>query len=257
MKAFTALMLAASVCTLSSMPGEPKAKVTKTPQWSVLSLSIQKSEMSNPNYYDGTRVTALLHLPEQVIAGIDLSKSAVAIIDDTKLNLLQKNFDGKEDVIVDPRISRDGKACVLTFRTADVPTKNASSVHIRGNMEVVVVGVKEKTIEKKDVSLAKPIDFEVGTLKTTKSVFGRDNNLSFTGSRPVKEITVIDGEGKMIVYTFTRSGLSQKNNETFFASFQASGSKKLVLDRCTIRIVYLDEIERKTIPIDLAVRVGF
>jgi hypothetical protein len=163
-------------------------------------------------------------------------------------------------ILQEPHISQDQHYISMAFHTPDYPAKGATRIHIKGNV-TLVVAKDQKEIEKKDVALGRVVDLQVGTLKSANSGSGRDNLLFYNSdTRPLKKLVVLDDKGNEIPYRHVSSynrAFAAKGDGGFQTSLHASPAKRLVLDRCTLRVTYFETVERIIVPIDIQVGLGF
>jgi hypothetical protein len=246
---------------------EPKGKAPKDSPWTVTGIELTKpsGRFDYPSQFDGTGVAVRCHLRERFIVGIDPAQSKIKISDDKGTDLLVKAPETHLHVIYEPEISADGKKAALTFRASRLPMKGATKIRITGNV-VVLVGKDEKTIEKKGVALAQPVDLEVGTLRAVRlSPSEPVSFLSFDGIRPLKKMVVLDAADKMIAFRQSSEYLEapmakdkiRGEEQKFRTNLHPSTNLKSGLGRWTFRATYFDTIERMVIPIDLEVGLGF
>lgn len=268
--------LAASTLFLAALVSahQPKENKPKDSPWSVLGIQVTQPGgiFDFTSSLDGTSVTARLHLPERFIVGIDPAQSKIKITDDKNTDLLEKAPETHLHSIVEPDISGDGKQAVMTFRAARLPMKGAAKIRIKGNV-AVMVGKDEKTIERKGVFLAQPVDLEIGTLRSaksrpTKGVTPKDNFafLVYNGTRPLKKLVVFNADDKEITYRHRSQyeplpvavkDIVRADWKDYRTYLHAASSLKVGVDRWTLRVTYFNTVEQIMVPIDLEVGLGF
>jgi hypothetical protein len=258
-----------SMCIVILLTTTADADPPKNPKdspWSVTGIQTARpgGVLGHPSHLDGTSVTCRLDLPNQFITGIDDAKSSVAITDNKGTNLVDNAEEMQRNSVNAEGISTDGKRAVLIFRAAKLPEKEAKKIRIKGKV-VISVGKNEKSIERKGVSLAKPIDLEFGTMRPGGNVErSLIRLLVFQGTHPLKNFVLLNAEDKEVAVRHTSRFLAdrkdQKSGESrpFFTSIHpvATLNFNAKVDRWTVRMTYFESVERIEIPIDLEVGLG-
>jgi hypothetical protein len=122
----------------------------------------------------------------------------------------------------------------------------------------VLVAKDEKRVEVKDVSLTQGIDLKFGTLQARAGLQPRRSiAVTYQGSRPLKSVTFLDGNGTEITQrqgplavALAAAGIRTENR------FRAYFILEAQVDRCTVRVLYFDTVETIDVPLDLEVGLG-
>ncbi len=255
---------------------EPKA-----PEWAPLGVGVSRkppaglstslTAENNPET-SATWISARLHLPMRFIAAVDIDKSELtAFTDDKGTDLLSMKKDAPADdkkaklrlqknhisTALRP-LTPDGRFLTLTFRAADLPAPGAKKLRLIAKI-AVEIGKDEKVFEKKEVILRNGVDLKVGILEwKAADLFGADGPggfLIYRGSRPLKSLTLLDAEGKEI--GFQNIIPSSNKNANPNGRFMTSFFPRSKVERCTVRAVYCDTLEKVMVPLDLEVGIGF
>jgi hypothetical protein len=237
--------------------------VRPEPKWTPLSFSVAKPGGGrNPglDLDQGTQVVVRIDLPGQKIVAGDLAKCKVdSFTDDLKTDLLATPDPFGRPVVSGGRTFLTEEANNFSFHTPGHPAKGAAKVRIKGSV-ALIVGRDEKDVEKKDAELrAKAgVDLGFGTLKLKLDGFnpgGAPASYAYEGSRPLTSVSLLDGAGKEIRSRLVSSiyGTDKAGKPVHQATISVADRK---VDRCTVRMKYLDTVEEVKVPFDLEVGPG-
>ncbi len=156
-------------------------------------------------------------------------------------------------------LAADCQSLRVSFTAPGLPAQGSRKLKLAGTL-AVDVGKVEKTVEVKDADLSKGVDLRVGTLEPRRLGKGKGGGTikgmyTYTGTRPLKALVLLDAAGKEVVFrqVIRSGGFGSKANSGFQVTFFTDGN----LERCTVRATYFDTVERIAVPIALEVGVGF
>lgn len=236
-------------------------------QWSPRVLTVRKAGPEGENIgprdlSEGVSLTAVLHLPQQFIVGIDPKQCTVESLTDDKNTDLTKSA-GRDfgpphtDAMAS---STSGKFVMVVFSARGFPARAAAKVRLKGKI-AVMVGKEEKTIRKAEISLMKGVELGIGTLSISnlkvngKNVFP-GTSVVYKGNRPLKKVVFLDpdaNDAEIRQSPSDLSFLSRSGVEDFSTSFYFH---KPVIDRLTIEATYFQTVEKIMVPIDIEVGLG-
>jgi hypothetical protein len=220
-------------------------------RWTPIALSVQKPGPPEERlpFSEGTRITALLHMPARFIVGIDQNKSNIEKMADDKNNDLLKRLGIRTDSHVSAT-DFTGKYAAVVFHAPYWPGQGATRIRIKGTI-VALVGKDEAAIELKRVSLKNGVDSEFGKFTLDSFRWPGTTTVHYSGSRPIKKVLFLDGASKEIPCQQRNSSMAP------FGTFRGSCFlKQDNVDRCTMRLTYFQNVERVVVPVNLEVGLG-
>ncbi len=263
MARFVACFLTACFFACPTAIAGDKAKTSNEPQWRVLELDIKKGDPDHPLFISrrdmGTQVTAALHLPMKSIVGVDPSESKLAsFTDDKDTDLIQNAKKGRVEpsgLVGGFRITTDCQYCRVAYYALGRPVEGATKVRVKGTL-AVLIGKDEKTVEMQDVALPLGIDLKVGKFHVPK--LGGNTFLHYDGDRPLKSLVLLDAAGKEVAFKYPGyfEGGPPEFNLRGKQHFRGRFYTKTRIDRCTVRVVYFETVERILVPVDLEASLG-
>jgi hypothetical protein len=271
---------------------DPKAvKEPALPKWTVHGLSVMKGSPDaeraqgdrgpGPGFgalpllpAEGTRVILMLQIPDRAVLAYDSKGCKIdSLTDDKGTDLLKGAMPAPEPAgrggpagtsprVTGTQFGPEGKSGIFTFSAPGLPAAGAMKLRVKGSV-AVVVGSKEKEVEKKDVSIKDGVDLEFGKLSLIESPFNGRNTttaVSYKGTKPIKKLTLLDADGKEIAIrrsTMPPTGSRDLDPTRDFPARFAPTDRTAKIDKCTVRVTYFDTVETVTLPVDLETGLGF
>jgi hypothetical protein len=172
--------------------------------------------------------------------------------------------------------SEDGKLAVVTVALDDAPKPKATRVLIRGELKATI-GENPQTAEQKDFALTSGSQIQLGkfylAVKGLRAT-GASNEqgetsvgISFeTDQWPdyIRSIELIDPDGKKIPVTLSwprrpvaeQFGGTEPSAEASRPPYRLDGTIYRDVQKCTIRVTYLDRVETMAVPFEMTSGVG-
>ena len=114
----------------------------------------------------GTELTLLLTTTERHIVGLDEDASRLTRFADDKGTVLAPQGRGQPARFLWPRVSADGRLCVVGVRADATPSPGATKLLVQGEL-AVRCGEGEKTVESDEIDLKAGAKLTLGTITVT------------------------------------------------------------------------------------------
>ncbi|MHC5053423.1 MAG: hypothetical protein ACYTKD_01760 [Planctomycetota bacterium] len=229
------------------------------------------------NSNTGTTVALLVTLPSGGIVEFDRRASKLAgMTDDAGSDLLKEKaapkrgrgrmvFGGmghsQSGFGMFPKVSEDGKACLVETKGPGLPCKGAKGVNVAGTM-VLKVSAAKKTARQSGLALRKGAKITAGPVPFTISEVGKPQwgaeplEVTLHAERDISAIAKVrflDAAGKEIE---TEDGGTSRMGMMGKVSVEKAFRLARKVDRATIEITYWDDMKTLEVPFDLKVSMG-
>ena len=221
------------------------------------------AELNVPNGQSGTALTLLIMSPSGGLIAFDKDASKLSAFADNKgTSLLEKRRFGQSGFGGFPKISKDGKACMLEIQGGALPSKDATGLVASGTL-VFKTGTTKKEYTQKDVPLTIGSKITVGAMSFEITKIGKPD----WGDEPLEielktkqdistmaGIKFLDAAGKEI-----ESDLSSWGNMGFGGMMTYKRSYKLgkMVNKATIVVSVWTDMKTQTVPLNVNTSIGF
>jgi hypothetical protein len=219
-----------------------------------VSLSVYKKLDTKEFPFSGasTMLSIMVTNKDKRFLGVDPSSTVSELKDDKGNSLIKTDLFVKTAFNTMPRIGVDRTSVIVSVSSAIAPGRDATKIHLRGNL-VLTAGLDEKTTDEKEVEMKMNAESKVGdfTVKVTqeKGFAGGGATFTVTSSKPnVKGVSAKLG-GKAVEVS---SGFSYGFGKSWTYTF----TLKTAVEKPKIAVTWFSKEEKVTVPVDIEVGVG-
>jgi hypothetical protein len=212
----------------------------------------------------GTSVAVLIKSEKVGIVGVDHDGSSITkYVDDKGGDLLRKSDNAFMSQGFDafPKISADGKFCVLELNSTHLPSQGSSSVTVEG-VAMLICGSTKKTVEVKDLALKAgskvTADKIVLTISKSEKIDWNDSKWAVTfhtkqNLDDVAAIQFLKADGTEIKSSqIGKSGGGFGDNWSFDVTYGLAEAT----DVATIKVLLWTDLQKKKLPFKVTADVG-
>jgi len=256
------------VTLAAAQPAGPAGKGKVTVE--VISLEVTKSLPAAKRKLarfgsEGTEINLLISLPSRYVIAMDWATCKLQqFTDDKKTDLSKSRSWGSRPGWIgpfSPRISKDGKDCIVKIKSGLIPASGASKIILKGQLGLKC-GAELKTATQTGVVLkagstitAGPVPMKIASVKEG-GWGGAKMTVTVTSTKPavaIKTIAFLGADGKAIKHEVLSSGSSGRPGSMTYETNFGLARK---VDRVSVKIEYFSKVVAAKVPLDLRVSVG-
>ncbi len=205
----------------------------------------------------GVTLTLLVPAGDRTFVNFDKEASRIDSCTDDQGNSLvapPDDLNVKQFGSFDSHLDRDGKRCFVSVSLPGIPAKGTQKIQFKATL-VIHAGSQDKSEEQKDVPLKSGSEITVGPVPMRiNSVQERMITLHSDQPRDaIKWIDFFDSDGNVVEYDELGSNSTGFKGEQSYSITYALHEK---LDKVTVRITYLTDVETLTLPVNVEAGLG-